>query len=677
MTRAARRRRLRAFGTSGTALLLGAGVLMALTVAGGAPPAAANPSGASPLVYVTASVGNQGRLAQVSLANVRTGGSVAPTPGDAPLGPVAVSATAATVFVGVEPPPAAVAAIPPAVAVINIATGQETSTHTAQAPDAIVADPTNPAVAYVLEGQGSSGRIDRVTVSANPATPPTDTGLVGGGQFAGNVCCSLSSLAISPDGQTLFVGEEGDGFGAIGVVPVANPAGAFEWEWPPAQRQKGVFLDSVADLVVAPNGGTLYATGPGNANDSTEGQVFAFSLPLTSPTQGLLWSHGLTSGTANPVLQLSVPTCITISPGGSNLEIGGNDGPSTISVVQSFSTAGRSPTRFQQVAMRTNANGAQGLRSIAFTPDGATVLVAGTDGGGTSDDAIVPLRASDLSVGPKTHLPVRTNQLVAQSLAVTPDQAPVAQIVAPSAVQVGHGITFDASSSTVAFGAVNRFRWDFGDGSGLPAPSSEVVSHVYTAPGTYQVTVTETDSAGTSIPPAVASFSVDGPGQTPYRRADPSARASFTVTVTTTPPTTHTSTPTSPTTGPTGTTTPSHGSTTTTTVKGQHRPGTPTLILNPAVGPPGTIVTVTGQGFRPNTPVTVFWTVSTGSVVVTADTHGNLPPRTLLILTPDILGPRFAEASSSPPATAPFLVVPSTSEPGGDDPGLLFRSEGP
>jgi hypothetical protein len=73
----------------------------------------------------------------------------------------------------------------------------------------------------------------------------------------------------------------------------------------------------------------------------------------------------------------------------------------------------------------------------------------------------------------------------------------------------------------------------------------------------------------------------------------------------------------------------------------------------------------------------VAWSVSTGSVVIMADTHGNLPPSQLLLLTPDVLGPRFAEASSSPQATAPFLVVPSDSEPGGDDAGLLFRSEGP
>jgi hypothetical protein len=88
-------------------------------------------------------------------------------------------------------------------------------------------------------------------------------------------------------------------------------------------------------------------------------------------------------------------------------------------------------------------------------------------------------------------------------------------------------------------------------------------------------------------------------------------------------------------------------------------------------------VTVTGRGFRPNAPVTVSWTVSTGSVVIVADKNGNLRPSTLLILTPDVLGPRFAQASSTPSARAPFLVVPATSEPGGDNAGLLFRSEGP
>jgi hypothetical protein len=127
---------------------------------------------------------------------------------------------------------------------------------------------------------------------------------------------------------------------------------------------------------------------------------------------------------------------------------------------------------------------------------------------------------------------------------------------------------------------------------------------------------------------------------------------------------------------PPATTTTVSGHSTTSTVAGHHVGSVPTLVLNPGVGPPGTIVTVTGTGFRPSTAVTVAWSTSTGSVVIAADSHGNLPPTQFDILTPDVLGPRFAEASSTPQAVAPFLVVPSDSEPGGDNAGLLFRSEG-
>jgi hypothetical protein len=255
-----------------------------------------------------------------------------------------------------------------------------------------------------------------------------------------------------------------------------------------------------------------------------------------------------------------------------------------------------------------------------------------------------------------------------QAVAVTPDQAPVARFSSVTAVQVGHAISFDASASTVAFGSITTYLWNFGDGT-TATTGGPTVSHPYGAPGSYTVTLTETDEAGTGF--AAAPTALD-PGQTPYRLAGPSARAELTVQVTTTPPPPITTT----TTTVPGRATPTT-STTSTTVPGHHVPGSPTLVLNPGLGPPGTIVTVTGRGFQPNTPVTVAWSVSTGSVVIMADTHGNLPPSQLLLLTPDVLGPRFAEASSSPQATAPFLVVPSDSEPGGDDAGLLFRSEGP
>src|SRR5262249_36150575 len=155
---------------------------------------------------------------------------------------------ASKAVLGAAAPPAGTFAVPPEIVVVDVATGGVTATPPKQTPLAIAADPTNAAIAYVLEGTVSCGQIVRVNVRS---TPPTDPVLAGGGAFAPSMCCALTSLAISRDGKTLFVGEQGDGFAGIGVVPVGNPAAAFEWDWP--QGRDGIGLDSIADLTVAPN----------------------------------------------------------------------------------------------------------------------------------------------------------------------------------------------------------------------------------------------------------------------------------------------------------------------------------------------------------------------------------------------------------------------------------------
>src|SRR5262249_20886778 len=136
-----------------------------------------------------------------------------------------VNVTGTKAIFGAASPPAAVLALPPAIDVADVATGTVTGTTTRQTPTAIAADPTNPAIAYVLEGSGSSGQIDRVNLAT---TPPTDTSLGPAIGFAPNICCALPSLVISPDGGTLFVGEGGEGFAGMGVVRMGTPGAAFE-----------------------------------------------------------------------------------------------------------------------------------------------------------------------------------------------------------------------------------------------------------------------------------------------------------------------------------------------------------------------------------------------------------------------------------------------------------------
>src|SRR5947208_15848417 len=51
----------------------------------------------------------------------------------------------------------------------------------------------------------------------------------------------------------------------------------------------------------------------------------------------------------------------------------------------------------------------------------------------------------------------------AQDIAIAPDEAPVAQLT-PATGTVGSPVTLDAGSSTVAYGSIVRYDWNFGDG---------------------------------------------------------------------------------------------------------------------------------------------------------------------------------------------------------------------
>jgi hypothetical protein len=333
---------------------------------------------------------------------------------------------------------------------------------------------------------------------------------------------------------------------------------------------------------------------------------------------------------------------------------------------------------------------------MALAPDGNTLIVSGYDQNSSPNQTVahtIPtLPAGGMGpLGPRVTITANTPAqdyapaYGAQDIAITPDQAPVAHLSPTAVGKAGSPVTLDASSSTVAYGSVVRYAWNFGDGH-TAATTTPTVVHTYSAPGPgYTVTVTETNSAGNSIPPApfASPYPVNTGGKTPYLNAGFSARTSESVPIsapeppsppapTTPPPSTATTLPPpapAPTTPPPPTAVPAAP---------PHRPppSAPHLVLTPNIGPPGTIVTVTGSGFSPDTVITMKWSVSLGSVSARTDAHGNLPPSQLLILAPDILGPRLAVASSTPRARASFLVVPNTMEPGGGQGLALFRSEG-
>jgi PKD repeat protein len=75
---------------------------------------------------------------------------------------------------------------------------------------------------------------------------------------------------------------------------------------------------------------------------------------------------------------------------------------------------------------------------------------------------------------------------------------PTPSFTAPASEQAGQTVSFDASGSYDISQPVATFEWDYGDGSPVDTTSGVNGKHIYSNPGTYQVSLTVTDSSGSA-----------------------------------------------------------------------------------------------------------------------------------------------------------------------------------
>jgi hypothetical protein len=587
--------------------------------AGDRPPATAGPSPVSPGVYVVGGTGPSTPGAdRFSLAGITSGqtplvpAQQAGQPSGGPFVGMAITPNAATVVVLRHDG---------GVSTLDVATGSLSNPVVLVDPGGagqVAADPADSTKAFVALGTGD---LLRISFGTGPG-PPVATPIAA-------LPIAAQALVAAPDGQTVYVGgtdKAPDHREAVVAVPAAGGA-PVAWSQPPPPS------GGVTDLALTPDGTRLFGTDGAS--------VFALGLPLT-PTEPTTLSRPMPGART-----------VTVAPNGTTVYTGGVANGQAF--VAGFPVAAPNPPASQSLAPA----GPGSVVSLAVSPDAATlVATVGDPGSPSTTITAVPVNGGPpLRPGPPMAIPLGFQTDNGDQVAVTPDQAPAARFVAQPQ-PLGTPSTFDATGSSVAYGSITAYQWSFGDGIAVTT-TGPTIAHNYGRPGTFTITVTETDSAGTSVPPALAGtpWAVDGPGQTPYRLASPVASATATITVPAgTPPTTPAATG--------------------TTAAGQPQAPVPQLATNPTVGPPGTIVTVTGAGFPANTTVTVLWSVSSGSAVATTDAAGNLTTQ-LLILVPDVLGPRYAMVASFPGATAPFLVVAGGVEPGGSSANPVFRSESP
>lgn len=417
------------------------------------------PAQATPAPAWTAYVAGGGPPGTVALFKTATNAVGTPiATGGAPVG-IAITPNGATAFVTND-------------SFANTVTPIDTATNTAETPipvgstpDSIAITP-NGATAYVVNS--ASNNVTPIDTATNTAGTPIAVGPGPGG------------IAITPNGETAYVTDDA----SDGVTPIdltTNTAGT------PISVGS-----SPGSIAITPNGVTAYVTNP-SSNTVT---------PI----------HTATNTVGTPIPAGIDPGAIAITPNGATAYVA--NGFSISDGLTPIDTATNTAGTFIPLDASLSPT------DIAITPDGATAYV-GTNAGSTAAGMVVfPVQPIDTATN-LVDTPISLGQ-PSFDIAITPDQAPVAQL-SVATTEADQPTKFDASASTVAFGTISTYAWNFGDGS-TATTVVPTTSHTYATPGPYTATVTETDSAGTSTTHVFT-------GQTMSRNGGPSAVASQSFTV--------------------------------------------------------------------------------------------------------------------------------------------------
>ena len=366
--------------------------------------------------------------------------------------------------------------------------------------------------AYVANGLGNSVTpIDLTTNTPGPAIP---------------VGFYPSSIAISPDGRTAWVANQGNYFQdpvngpGPSLTPIDTVTDKAGKSIPVPFDINGSISVSFINATLSLDGTTLYVTGDRNVMpfDLVGGTFGNSTYNTPNPMASLLsidGTHLLTTNTWNGGIErLETPNLTKVFPfslpfplslaGRNNFAITPDGATAYLGYLEAGG-GGVIPLDLGTGSPGTKIPTGGVGGAVAVTPDGATVVAA------RLFDQSVRLVSTATNTAGAT-IPVGDNPW---AIAVTPDQAPIARLTVTRAPD-GSPTTFDASASTVAFGTIASYAWDFGDGT-TDVTTTPITTHTYTG-GSYTASVTLTSSAGTSTGRVFT-------GQTMTRNGGPRARA--------------------------------------------------------------------------------------------------------------------------------------------------------
>jgi hypothetical protein len=381
------------------------------------------------------------------------------------------------------------------------------------ATEAVAVSPSDNAI-FALSNNGNTNSIDRATITGPSYIPPaatsspidtspqTGAGLAVSpdgqtvysagysslhvvGTAPGSIPRSIaypslfndsgiipSSVALSPDGATAFVGGyvDGDGFQPAILVGFNLRTGAVSF-----------FLDSgpssvITDLAVSPDGTTLWAT---ETTETTDPGSAVLRIPLPfSPNSDHVFPNGIPVGGG--------ATAVTISPNGATAYVA-SAGVGGGLYQMAAADATQPPPTPSTITMPANINpgAGDGIINLAVAPDNRTLLanaVGTTPGVRQAVPSNILLSASIPIPSSPSPTPLIEHQMPVQALsglAITPDQEPIAILPHGLTATAGTPIHINASPSTVAFGFIAKYQWAFPPGKCTPTTGVQLTPQAH------------------------------------------------------------------------------------------------------------------------------------------------------------------------------------------------------
>ena len=312
------------------------------------------------------------------------------------------------------------------------------------------------------------------------------------GSIAKSVTVASTWIRVDPQRTVAAVGES-----FVINVTVAEVTGLYGWEF---KLYYNTTILNATDVVEGPflkTGGTTFY-GVKEINDgynATHGRVWAFCSLLLAPAgvdgSGTLATVNFTvTGLGSSVLSL-LDTKLSDRPGSPIAHHRGDGYFSNMVPTAYFTWAPEHPLVDETATFNATLSAAGGGQIVSYSWD---------FGDGNVTEVTVPIitHAYTAYGAYAVNLAV-TNEFGltdTESKTITVRSLPVASFTySPSEPFVNGTVTFDASASSDLDGTIVDYAWDFGDGN-VTSVTDPVITHVYTAIGTYTLNLTVTDNDG-------------------------------------------------------------------------------------------------------------------------------------------------------------------------------------